>query len=37
VSISGWQNWRLSDELLIGEANGGYDLKEYEHQVHGGI
>ena len=37
VRISGWQNWRLSDEFLIVEANGGYDTVEYERQVREGI
>ena len=37
VRISGWQNWRLSDEFLIVEADGGYDTVEYERQVREGI
>ena len=37
VRIRGWQNWRLSDELLIVEADGGYDAAEYERQVREGI
>ena len=37
VRIPGWQNWVLSDDLLIVEADGGYDAKEYERQVQEGI
>ena len=37
VRIPGWQNWVLSDVLLIVEADGGYDAKEYERQVQEGI
>lgn len=37
VQIPGWQNWILSDDLLIIEADGGYDEKEYERQVQEGI
>ncbi len=37
VSISGWQNWRLTDDLLILEADGGYDAVEYDRQVQEGI
>ena len=37
VRIPGWQNWVLSDDLLIAEADGGYDLKEYERQVKYGV
>ena len=37
VRIPGWQNWVLSDELLIVEADGGYDAKEYDRQVQEGI
>ncbi len=36
VRIPGWQNWILSDDLLIVEADGGYDEKEYERQVQEG-
>ena len=37
VRIPGWQNWILSDALLIVEADGGYDTEEYERQVREGI
>ncbi len=37
VRIAGWQNWRLSDDLLIVEANGGFDAAEYERQIREGI
>ena len=33
VRISGWQNWRLSEDLLIVAAEGGYDAAEYERQI----
>lgn len=37
VRICGWQNWRLSDDLLIAEADGGYDEAEYDRQVREGV
>ncbi len=37
VKISGWQNWRLSDELLITEADGGYDAEDYDRQLGGAV
>ena len=37
VRIPGWQNWVLSDDLLIVEADGGYDAGEYERQVQNGL
>ena len=37
VRIPGWQNWVLSDAPLITEADGGYDLREYERQVKEGV
>lgn len=37
VRIPGWQNWVLSDDLLIVEADGGYDAEEYDRQVQQGI
>ncbi len=37
VRIGGWQNWRLSDDLLIVEADGGYDAAEYDRQVREGV
>ena len=37
VKIPGWQNWLLSDDLLIIKADGGYDAAEYERQVREGI
>ena len=37
VRIPGWQNWILSDDLLIVEANGGYDAQEYDRQVQEGV
>jgi len=37
VRIPGWQNWILSNDLLIVEADGGYDAKEYERQVQEGL
>jgi len=33
VRIKGWQNWRLSDALLIVEADGGFDALDYERQI----
>ncbi len=37
VRISGWQNWRLSDDLLILEADGGFDAAGYERQIREGV
>ena len=37
VRISGWQNWRLSDDLLVVEAEGRFDATEYERQIQEGI
>ena len=37
VRIVGWQNWLLSDDLLIVEADGGFDATEYERQIREGI
>ena len=37
VRISGWQNWRLSDDLLVIEADGGFDAREYERQIREGL
>ncbi len=36
VRIGGWQNWRLSDDLLIVAADGGFDAVEYERQIRHG-
>jgi len=36
IQIRGWQNWVLSEDLLIVEANGGYDAAEYDRQVEEG-
>jgi hypothetical protein len=37
VRIAGWQNWRLPDDLLIVEADGGFDAADYERQFREGI
>ncbi len=37
VRIVGWQSWRLSDDLLIVEADGGFDAEEYERQIRQGV
>lgn len=37
VQIPGWQNWLLSDDLLILKADGGFDAAEYERQIREGI
>ena len=36
VRIGGWQNWHLSNDLLIVSADGGYDASEYDRQIQGG-
>lgn len=33
VKIPGWQNWVLSDDLLIARADGGYDVEDYNRQI----
>ena len=33
----GWQNWQLSDDLLILRADGGFDAVEYERQIREGL
>ncbi len=37
VRIPGWQNWQLSDDLLIVKADGGFDAVEYERQIREGL
>jgi len=37
VSIPGWQNWVISDDLLITKADGGFDSEEYERQIREGV
>lgn len=36
VRIAGWQNWRLSENLLIVHADDGFDATEYERQIREG-
>ncbi len=33
VKVSGWQNWLLSDDLLIIKADGGFDAVDYQRQI----
>lgn len=33
IKISGWQNWVLSDDLLIVKADGGFDAEDYQRQL----
>ena len=37
VRISGWQTWRLTDDLLLLETDGGFDAADYERQLTGGV
>lgn len=37
VQIPGWQNWLLTDDLLIAKADGGYDAEDYARQIQTGI
>jgi uncharacterized protein (TIGR02246 family) len=37
VRILGWQNWHISNDLLIVKADGGYDGVEYDRQIQEGI
>ena len=37
VKNPGWQNWLVSDDLLILKADGGFDTVEYERQLAEGI
>ena len=33
VKVPGWQNWLLSDDLLIVKADGGFDAVDYQRQI----
>jgi uncharacterized protein (TIGR02246 family) len=33
VKVGGWEEWRLSGDLLVRESLGRYDAVEYERQV----
>ena len=33
VKVGGWEEWLLSEELLVRESLGRYDVAEYERQV----
>lgn len=33
VKISGWQNWLLTEDLLIVKADGGFDAVDYQRQI----
>ena len=35
VRISGWQTWRLPDDLLLLETDGGFDAADYDRQLAG--
>ena len=37
LRISGWESWRLSDEIQIIQSVGCYDSEEYERQVEEGV
>ncbi len=37
VRIRGWENWRLSDDVLVEESFGFFDADEYARQLAHGI
>ena len=37
VKVSGWEAWRLTDDLLIAESDGRFDAQEYARQLAEGI
>ena len=37
VKVSGWEAWRLMDDLLIAESDGRFDADEYARQLAEGI
>ncbi len=37
VKVGGWEEWRLSDNLLVSESLGRFDAVEYDRQIAEGI
>lgn len=37
VKVGGWEEWTLSDNLLVAESLGRFDAAEYDRQVAEGI
>jgi len=37
VKVSGWEAWRLSDEVRVMESDGRFDAVEYERQIREGV
>jgi len=37
VRIAGWENWRLSDDVLVEESFGFFDADEYARQLAHGV
>jgi uncharacterized protein (TIGR02246 family) len=37
VKVSGWESWRLSDDILVVESDGRFDAEEYDRQIREGI
>ena len=37
VKVSGWEEWRLSDSLLVAESLGRFDAVEYDRQIAEGL
>jgi hypothetical protein len=37
VKVGGWEEWRLSDDLLVSEPRGRFDALEYDRQVAEGL
>ena len=33
VKVGGWEEWTLSDDLLVAESRGRFDAEDYERQV----
>lgn len=37
VKVSGWEEWLLSDQVLVSESLGRFDAAEYDRQVTEGV
>ena len=37
VRVGGWEEWRLSEQVLVAESRGRFDAAEYDRQVAEGI
>ena len=37
IKLGGWEEWRLSDSLLVTESRGRFDAVEYDRQIAEGL